>query len=133
MVPSAGIASAAAEKALVVQALESHAEIIPGAVHGVLQVLDVPFLGGVALGAEKVQPAHARMPVAGKEKVAVGTESGEHLVSRGVDDRSQIFHGSQSVFAQSDAPDIQSAHSAGHITYEIEPHPVWRHGWVGIA
>ena len=133
MVPSAGIASAAAEKALVVQALESHAEIVPGAVHGVLQVLDVPLLCGVALGAEEVQPAHSGMSVAGKEEVAVGTEGGEHLVTRGVDDRSQVFHGSQSVFAQSDAPDIQSAHSAGHIAYEIEPHSVWRHGWMGIA
>ena len=133
VVPAAGIASVCREEAAVVQSLEGDAEVVAAGVHGIFEVLECPDAQAVALSLDDVQSAHSYVSVAGEVEISVGTEDGEHLVARGVDGVAYVFHASESVLSEGDAPNVEAALSAWHIAGEVEPSAVGRYGWVSIA
>ena len=123
VVPSASVASVGTEESAVVRAFERHAEVVGLRVERIARVFQfVSSCALVNLCDEDVEAAHARMAVARKIEVAVGTEGREHLVARRVDGVAQILNTTESAAAQElDAPDVESALAARHVRTEVEP------------
>ena len=71
------------------------------------------------------------MAVGREIEVAIRTEGGKHLVARGVDRLAEVLHTAHAVGGELYAPDVESAHAAGHVADKVEPHIIGRDGRMG--
>ena len=76
------------------------------------------------VGNEEVEASHAGMAVGGEIEVTVGSEGGEHFVTRGVDRLAEILRGSRLIANELATPDIEASQTTGHVTGEIQPFAV---------
>ena len=108
MIIASCVATVGAEVTFVMAPLEGHAEVITLGVHREPQVFDLLLFASGEV--KQVKSSHTRMPVGGEIEVAVGTERGEHLVTRCVDRCAQVLYASCFVVTiESAAPDVIAA------------------------
>ncbi len=133
MIPTAPVLAVAAEKATVVNALESHSEVVARRVDRRRQYLNAPcVVYRVGMCAIYVETSHAGVSVRGEIHIAVEAERGEHLIARGVHRLAKIFYHPYSVGIELRPPNVETAHAARHIRHKVKPPAVGRYGGVGV-
>ena len=128
------VPAVAAEKAAIAPSLKGHAKVITLRVQRVTRVVErVAARLRIHRGHVYVQPAHAFMAIAGEVEVAIGTESGKHLVPWGIDGLPKVLRAAQPRGSEPCPPQVEPSLPARHVGDEIQPLAIGRDGGVGVT